>query len=166
MIRGQGLQKLIVLAASSAAVNAPSSDTNENILATITIPANLMGLNGQVDIVSFWTMTNSVNNKTFNTRIGGIGGTIMGANIFTTQTIFRDHVIISNRGAANSQVSSKSNAQEGNNAGSIGPLGGTNAFQTAVIDTTAATTIVLTATKATGTETVTLESYRAVLILP
>lgn len=148
--------KYRVLGASAVAVSG-GADTNENILATITIPAGAMGLNGQLRVTTLWTVTNSVNNKVIRVRLGGIGGTAYLGNTLTTSASAADTRVISNRGAANSQVGWQSG---------LGTGGSSSAVQTSAIDTSAATTLVITGQKATAGETLTLESYLCELILP
>lgn len=149
--------KYRVLGASAVAVSAPA-DTNENILATITIPAGAMGLNGRLRVHTLWTVNNNANVKAARVRLGGIGGTdFLGANIVNTLSM-QNQVMIANRGAANSQV--------GFSLGTTPFALANSANVTAAIDTSAATTLVITAAKATAGDTMTLESYLVELILP
>lgn len=153
--------RISVLGASAVAVSG-GADTNENILATITIPAGAMGLNGILRVWHSWTVTNSANNKILRVRLGGIGGTQMASATLTTSATAVCLTHIANRGAANSQISPP-------NASStfLGLVAAsTSALQTASIDTSAATTLVLTGAKASAGETLTLESYLVELILP
>ena len=150
-----------LLAQSGTAVVAPANDTNENILATIALAANVIGLNGALVVESTWTYTNSANNKNLRTRLGGISGTVCMNLTLTTTANYSDRRRIMVRGAANSQTVSSSTG------GTPGGLGtGTAALPTPAIDTTAAVDLVLTAQKATGSETVTLESYSVMLTRP
>jgi hypothetical protein len=136
-----------VLARSAATATAPL-DTSENILATIAIPAGLLGISGRVEIMMGFSVTNNANAKTIRARLGGIGGTILataspasvgGAGFLWT---------IANRGAANSQYGGPGNY----GIGAGGPA-------TAAIDTTAAQDLVITIQKATGADAVTLDQY-------
>ena len=149
--------RISVLGATAVAVSG-GADTNENILATITVPAGAMGLNGILRIYTLFTYTNSGNNKTTRVRFGGIGGTVYGSDVFTTTATFSDMRIIQNRGAANSQVGMKASAGVFTSS--------TAAVITSAIDTSAATTVVITAQKASAGETMTLEAYMVELILP
>lgn len=147
-----------VLKASGTAVVAPANDTNENILVTITVPSLAAG-----DLIELdWrvTGTNNVNVKTIRARLGGIGGTAfcsrdLGNNqgmIFATR--------IWNNGATNAQVGGTTGLTDPGATLIIAPTLTT----TATIDTSASTTLVLTVQKATGTDTVTITNYRALLI--
>lgn len=147
-----------VLAASNAAVSA-AADTNENTLATITVPAGAMGLNGIIRVFTLWTYTNSVNNKTLKVRFGGIGGTTYLSVVPTTTAAFSTLTVIGNRGSASSQVGVADAAANVFSAT-------TDAVTTSSVDTSASTTIVITGQKALAGETITLEQYVAELIIP
>lgn len=147
-----------ILGASAVAVSGPA-DTSENILATITVPAGAMGLNGILRVRALWSHTNSANNKTLRIRLGGVGGTQFLAIVPTTTASAITDTTIQNRGAANSQV--------GSVAALVASFGTTSgALATGAIDTSVATTLVLTGQKASAGETITLESYLVELILP
>jgi len=148
-----------VLGASAVAVTAPG-DTAENVLATITVPANAMGANGILRIWASWSITNNANNKTIIVRFSGASGT---AYLSVTQNNLASYgtlTSITNRGATNSQVGGINN---GTSAG-LGAAGGT--LPTSAVDTTASTTVVLACTKASGGDTCTLERYLVELIAP
>src|SRR4051812_45306280 len=49
-----------VLGRSAAAVSCPA-DTSEDTLATVTVPANLMGVDGSLRVWTLWTVTSSTN---------------------------------------------------------------------------------------------------------
>lgn len=148
---GSGLP--YVLAQSFAAVSG-AADTNENTLATITIPANAMGANGAVRIYTLWTVNNNANAKTARIKFGG---TTYESLTLANNTNFADLVIVGNRGVTNSQVGFPSNHTN--------PFGLINsAAASSAVDTTAAVTILLTAQKATGSDTMTLEGYIVELI--
>lgn len=127
--------------------------TNETAGATCNIPAGAMGPNGRLRITAIYTATSSANNKTVRARFSGAGGSSYGAAVFTTQSgTYYLGVEIANRNATNSQV-----GQQGGSA-----LTGT--ITTSAVDTTAATSVVLTCQLALSTETCTLESYSIVLM--
>ena len=146
------------LGSSAVAASAPAN-TSENILATITIPAGAMGLNGILRILAVWTCTNNANVKTVRARFSGIGGTIFATGSMASSVSLRQFTQFANRGVANSQVG-------GSSAHNVQFTTTTNAAITASVDTSAVTTIVLTAEKATAGDTLTLESYLVELILP
>lgn len=146
-----------ILGASAVAVSG-AADTAENILATINVPAGAMGLNGKLRLYTLFTVTSSANNKTLRARLGGIGGTIFyGVTVTTTVTV-TDQRIISNRGAANSQVGPGDNSASFSQSNTVATTG--------AISTAAATTLVITGQKASAGETLTLEDYLVELIIP
>jgi len=142
----------IVIAQSAVAVTAPL-DTAENILATVTIPAGLMGVNSSLRINVMFSWTNSANIKMPRIRLGGIGGTAFlaitagsGSSVLQTVTLIRN---------VNSLSVQK---------GYPSSVGTTNGYSTATlvsgaINTGAAQDLVFTGTKATGAESFILESY-------
>jgi hypothetical protein len=151
-----------VLAQSAVALS-HTGDTNETVLATIAIPANVIGANGRVVIETSWSFTSSANSKTLRVRFGasggGVGGTALLALGFTTTAMYHDYRAIANRNATNSQIAML-------NTGVGGGWGGANNTPIATaVDTTAATEVVLSAQLANAGETITLESYQ-VLVYP
>ena len=148
-----------VLAQSAVAV--PSTNTtSEETLATITVPAGIIGLNGALEIITLWTTTNSANNKTPRVRFSGAAGTIFWGPTFTTQVTDQAFCCIRNVRSHSSQKgwSSGSNSGFGSSA---------SAVATATVDTASAdTTIVISSQKAVGTETCTLEAYSVKLVRP
>lgn len=150
--------RIRILGASAVAVSGPA-DTSENILATITVPAGAMGLNGFVRIAHTWTITSSANSKILRVRFSGAAGTSFFANTLTTFATLKADTIFANRGAANSQVGSSFFTGTGGSSGHTAPVA-------ASVDTTAATTIIISGQKASAGETITLESYLVELILP
>jgi hypothetical protein len=146
----------VILGASATPFANGSGDTNENILGTVTIPANAMGTGGLLLYIFGFSYTNSGNNKTLRVRFGGIGGTIYNTATATTTASVLGIGMIGNAGAANSQRG---------NANGIGSIANTSSGTiTSAIDTTSATTLVFTGQKASGAETITLERYLCLLL--
>jgi len=128
---------------------------SETTLATIAIPAGAMGANGMLRITALWSFTNSANNKTLK---GVLAASQFMNQVFTTSTSIRTQTMITNRGAANSQVG---------HAASAGAFSGsTSAVVTSAIDTTQAQNFTLTGTLANTGETITLEGYTVELLNP
>jgi hypothetical protein len=151
----QNLATVYLLAHSAAGI-ASTNTTSEEVLATVAVPAGALGANGFLVVDTSWTLTNSGNNKTMRSRFGasgaGTGGTAFGQVTQTTAVSYRQQHIISNRNATNSQVGASGIATTA--------FGSTAAaLPTAAIDTTAASEVVISSQKATGTETCTLEQY-------
>jgi archaellum component FlaF (FlaF/FlaG flagellin family) len=148
-----------VLAQSNTAVSCPA-DTNEDTLATITIPANAMGPQGKVRLRTYWSYTNSANNKTFRIRYSGGAGTVLFTSTRTTSLTNDIQIELMNLGATNSQQTSAAIEITGAAITFAAPVTGL------AVDTTAATTIVITGQKATAGETLTLTGYTAELVRP
>lgn len=140
------------IAASGAAVS-HTGDTAETALATVTIPAAVLGANGLVRVHALWGCSSSGNNKTFRARWSTISGTIFRTRTQTTDILTSEHLLIQNRNATNSQVATASDANQAGWADSTGsPV-------TAAIDTTAATTLLLTGQLADAGDSITLQAY-------
>jgi hypothetical protein len=141
---------ILILDRSAVPVLCPA-DTTEDILATITIPAGAMGANGRIRITHEWSWTNDANAKTCKVRFGGAAGTAYHSSSLTTQTPMKVTTEIANRNSASSQF--------GSSLVLFGVTGITSLTTTSAVDTTAATTIVITGQKAASGDTLTLESY-------
>jgi len=146
-----------ILAASATAVTAPA-DTAENTLATITIPAGAMGLNGIVRIRAEWSYTGSTNSKTLLVKFGGTAFLSVG-----------DTAAANTSAIGTCQIHNRNSASSQRGSGTVISNGATvfaGTVQTGSIDTTAAVTILIRGTKALAGETLTLESYLVELITP
>lgn len=145
------------LLANSAVAQTCPANTDPNVLATITVPALLMGTSGTLRIGFSAEYTNSVNAKTLRVWLGGTSGTVMAQLAGTTTGNLRAIVEIQNRGATNSQVSA--NQLYTNSVGVSA-----NALATAAIDTSADTTVVITGQLADAGESLVLARHYAELI--
>lgn len=145
-----------ILLGTSAVAVSHTGDTAEFTAATITVPNDLVGPNGFIEVEHCWTANNSTNTKTARTRFSGISGTPIAAqNMNSSNTITQTHKVrIHNRGATNSQLFG---TVAGAGAGGWGTSNGS--FQTGTVDTATSTTIVLTIQLAVSTDTLTLEAY-------
>lgn len=144
-----------ILAASAVASSVTGTAT-ETTLATITLPANSMGANGIVRVITAWTHTNSANNKTLRMKFGGTS--YLNSNV-TTNATSRVETQISNRNATGSQVGHSPSA-----TASFSSSG--SAIVTSAVDTTASVTLLITGQLATTSETITLESYIVEVLVP
>lgn len=143
------LRTSYVLCQSSVAVTS-AIDANENTLYTCVVPAVAIGPNGALRIAFAAAHTSSVNNKTYRIRFSGAAGTIVSSAILTTQSPLSSRVNIYNRNAANSQMTETSyTASNSLSAADLIP---------SAIDTTAATSVVVTCQKATAAETCRLDT--------
>lgn len=116
-------------------------------LATIAVPAGLMGTNGKLRITTFWSYTNSANNKTLNVDFGGTSFTTATATTSATGSIM---TIIHNTNSAAAQSAFASSASFGL---------ATNSPNTGTVDTTQAQNITIAGTLANTGETIQLRAY-------
>jgi hypothetical protein len=149
----------IALGASVVAVSAPA-DATEDQLASVTVPAYLLGLNAILRITTNWSFTNNANNKTLRVRFGGAAGTAYLQIAETTTQYVRAETTIGNAGATNSQRGQSIFFRQ---------AAGTFAFQsatqiTSAVDTTANQTVYISGQKATAGDALTLESYSVELL--
>lgn len=135
-----------VLAMGAGAVSG-AADTNENTLASITIPENVLGRGGRVEVETNWAYTNSGNNKTMRVKFGA---TTILSHVATTTALAKNSASVMNRGATNSQYTEATTITAAAIAQAVG---------TAAIDTTADVTLAITGQKASAGETITLEGY-------
>jgi hypothetical protein len=156
--RKTGINAGMTLLAASGVAVALTGTTNETAMATISIPAGAMGLNGGVMVKSVWSYTNSANAKTIRGRLGGIAGTTFlsfGATVTSAMSDMQRR--FRNRGSASSQICSLP-------VGSFTNGGSTSAPATMAIDTAATQDVVLSGQLASAAETITLESYEVWLL--
>lgn len=133
-----------LLACQHTAVSCDPDSTAEKVLFTCNVPP--MRSNDQLLIRLGWSYTNSANNKTEKLKLGG--STVYSQPFTTTAGDVRD-LFIRNRGATNAQVLGFANASV---------YGSTSqAPATAALETNAGGTLQVTGTKASGSETMTLE---------
>lgn len=147
---------VLLLAKSGVQVPAPANNTNENTLATVTIPGGVIGPNGSLRIYAAFSYTGSTNIKVMRVRLGGqlLWGS---GNINTaTQTNIRNQLLMTNRNSQSSQIIGGPNNPMGGN--------GTGAIITTNIDTSVSQALTFTATKNLGTEAAALEDYLVELI--
>ncbi len=143
------------IAAQSGVQIVTANNTSEQILATIPILGGTLGVNGVIRVSTLWTMTNNVNVKTLRVRLGGGAGTVFWAAAGASIATLKGHCQIANRGSQSSQVAMDS--------ATLAFGSSTAAVVTGAIDTAVNQDLVITAQKATGTDTVNLESYQVEL---
>ena len=146
--RGNGTKwvRLNPIKIFSLSVPVSTSSTSVVTLATITIPAGLMGANGKLKIYPLWATTNNANVKTLRALLGGSTCTTM-----TSQSVSNNSglVIIRNTNSESAQKTS---------SGLVAGIGSSfGSIASTTIDTTAATTLVISGQLAVGTDTLTLE---------
>jgi len=147
--RGDGTKWVRLNPIKIFSLSAPFSSTGSTsvvTLATITIPAGLMGANGKLKIYPLWSTTNNANVKTLRAIFSGSTCTTM-----TSQSVPNNSGLLIIR---NINSESVQKCSSGLVAG-IGASFGSIASNT--VDTTAATTLVISGQLAVGTDTLTLE---------
>ena len=123
-----------------------TGSTSVVTLATITIPAGLLGANGKLKIYPLWSTTNNANVKTLRAIFSGSTCITM-----TTQSVSNNSglVIIRNTNSESAQKTS---------SGLVAGIGSSfGSIASTTIDTTAATTLVISGQLAVDTDTLTLE---------
>lgn len=134
-----------------------TGDTGEEFSQTITVPTNALGPNGTLRISTLWSVTNNANVKTGRIRYSGNAGAIYSNFTLASQNILREMSWVQNRASASSQIGSDPNSAVVN--GGFTLLGGGAVYQKSAVDTTAATTLVLSGQRATATDNLVIESY-------
>lgn len=140
---------------SSATPVSLTGTASETTLATITIPAGSIGANGKVIVTTLWSCIGT-NTKNARVRMGGASGTVYSNPAITTQTAGRMATEISNKNSQTSQI--------GNGVSASGLGFGTFTTVTSSVDTSAATSIVVTGQLTNTGETITLEGYSVQII--
>ena len=142
--------KSFVLASSAVAI--PLTGTVATTpLATISIPANRMGLNGYFVVSTVWSCTNNANRKSYILQFGSTVSDIDLAN----SASYSDQRTIQNRNNASSQVIF---------AGTGGFGTSTTALGTASQNTTTSINLIINGDLANAGDTMTLEAYRVELV--
>ena len=147
--RGNGTKWVRLNPIKVFSLSAPVSltgTTSATTLATITIPAGLLGANGKLKIYPLWATTNNANVKTLRAIFSGSTCTTM-----TSQSVPNNSGLLIIRNINSESVQKCSSGLVAGIGSSSGSIASTT------IDTTAATTITITGQLAVGTDTLTLE---------
>lgn len=139
----------VYVLAQRAVASSVTGTLTETTLATITIPANAMGVNGAIRITPLFSYTNSANTKRL--RIKFAGNEYWNLPVTTTASS-QSITMIRNRNAANSQVGMALAVNSGLSQA-------TTAVVTSAVDTTTDQPLTITAQLANTGETITLEAY-------
>lgn len=139
-----------VIAQSWVSVTAPANDTNENTLATITIPGGVMGANGVLQVRLKADFTSSGNSKITRVRLGGSLVCTSTTTSVTNAALLWD---VCNRNSESSQIGTFG----------LGVGTSTSAHTTATVDTAADQALTITMHKGLGSETMTLHGYSITL---
>ncbi len=147
LVREETAKESSVIAQSGAAIVTANS-VSEQTLVTIPILANAMGSNGSIQVWTLWSLTNNANVKTLRVKLGSTNFWAAAGASFAS---LKGHCQIFNRASLSSQVAADS--------GLVGFAGSASAVVTGSIDTSVDQVLTITAQKATGTDTCTLEAY-------
>ena len=147
--RGNGTKWVRLNPIKIFSLSAPVSLTGSTsvvTLATITIPAGLMGANGKLKIYTLWATTNNANVKTLRLNIGGALCSTM-----TSQSVPNNSGLLIIRNINSESVQKCSSGLVAGIGASFGSIA------SPTVDTSAASTITITGQLAVGTDTLTLE---------
>lgn len=144
-----------VVVAQSGTTASHTGDTNETILATIAIPANLLGANGILMVRALINCVGTTSGKTTRLRIGasgsGLTGTQMFGNTLAAANLNQAYTgTIYNANATGTQTSA---------SGWDGAAGSTSA-STASVDTTAAWEVNINGVLGSAADTINLIGYQ------
>lgn len=159
---GTPLGSAFSLSESSTAVTISENTTNERILAIIPLPAGLLGLTGMLKGDVFITHTSAATNKTYKVYLGNGTGSVGGALTVGTSTAFVSFIAQQSTSSCGFSWWIGNRASQAVNAGGVysgRAITANQAVVTGTINTALAQNIIITSTKATGTESVTLENY-------
>ena len=151
-VYGQGGQ---IIKFSKTAAGGPdvsiTGATTEQVLATLSLPADFLGANGFIRGTLRFQYTNNANNKVMRVRLGGIAGASLAGMIGTTNGYMTYQFLINNKGAKNSQI--------GNATDGIWQASSTSVPSTGSADTTQALDVVVTGQLTNAADTLTLRSW-------
>ena len=90
----------------SAVAVAVTGTLTKTVLATVGVPAGVMGPNSTLRVLPVWSYTNSANNKVFGVEVGtAMPGTTIYMRTRTTTASEMPLIEVQNRGAKSSQIS-------------------------------------------------------------
>lgn len=143
-----------IVLASSAVAQSHTGNTDETALASLSIPAGLIGPNGTLVISGKFSHPISSNVKTMRVNLASTTLCQVAASASNGTLAFEWR--ISNRNSESSQL--------GHFTGNTGVGGSAASFNTGTVDTSQAQTLAITAQLSSGAETITLEGYSIELL--
>lgn len=154
IITGGGITRILGATGTPASITGSVAETT---LATVIVPAGVMGTSGALRVWTFWSFSGTNGTRSVRVRFSGASGTqYLAVSNASTINSFFDCRIIANSNSASSQV--------GNQVSS--PFGGTTtAKQTGSANTAAQTSVVITGQLGNSSDTIVLEWY-CVELLP
>lgn len=144
-----------LLLRTTSGIAACPADTLENSAASVTLPA--LSANDAIEVNAIWTTTGNANVKTVRLRMDGVAGTQLSTNTLNGAVGGQQFYKIQNRNATNSQLIL------GFGMTHAGTVTRENSSTTSAIQTnTGAVVLHMTCQKATGTDTMQLESIEII----
>lgn len=140
----------LILEQNNATQTPLTGTTTKTTLASILVPAGLVGLNGSLRVSALASCTNSANTKTLTFELAG---STLNTQTATTVASLFGTALISNRGSLSSQIAR------------VYSPGGGGSFNTSAVNTAVDQILTISGQLALGSETMTLESY-LVEVLP
>jgi hypothetical protein len=141
---------------STLAINVSVTGTTTNTqLHEVVVPAGLMSANGQLEVASLWSYTNSANSKTLRLYFGSFGGDSFIARVETSTTTSQYYTNIRNTNSVSTQI-----GLNGATTGGIGANGG--APSSGTVDTSLNQSLFFGAQLANSGETITLKGYKII----
>ena len=141
-----------VLAQSAAAVS-HSGDTNEFTLATVTIPANMLGPNGRVEVKARFSFAGTAGTKTTKTKLGS--NALVNVASGTAVANYRHNVEICNANSASAQFYW---TEAMNSSGGI-----SSGYGALTVDTASNADISISCALGNASDTIRLESYQVII---
>lgn len=128
--------------------------TVETTLGTVLVPGGILGPNGMLRLVSWWSYTNNANTKTLRSRLGGqqVHGKAETASVAVRYTSF-----FANRGSEAVNLSFASTGSSG--PGMADNSTSTSSYSLPAINTAVDQSLIFTAQLANAGDTATLEGY-------
>ena len=150
--RWEPINKQIVLSAQSINSSVTGTTTNTQ-LHEVVVPGGLMSPNGQLELMTLWTYTNSANTKNLRVYFGSFGIALYTNRADTTTTIHQIYTAIRNNNSITSQI--------GINPGVIGGLGSTgNSNASSSVNTALNSSIYWGGQLVNNSEVITLKAYK------
>jgi len=150
----------VVLASSAVASSAVTGDSGvDHAVASLVLPAGIMGLNGRIEVYAKFTATIVTTVTTLYLKLGGTTLWGVGYGLFASSTGISSRCAFQNRNSASSQLAS---------LGNITDVGGTNAalFVKPAVNTAISQTLELIINAGNAASTHILESYTVILTTP
>lgn len=139
-------------------VAAHTGTTAETALATVSVPAGVLGTTGGIRVTVIASANNDASAKTLRVRFGGLAGTAYMTATLTNNAIHKSQVEIWNDGSAAAQVGGPADASFGHAS--------TSAGVTSSVNTASAADVVVSAELADAADNIRVLSYLVEVLVP